>query len=57
MGDDGVEKFVPTPELYSENSISGDPLPPGQVWVVSSSGATKTRACIRWTSLKARVAA
>jgi ATP-dependent Lon protease len=38
MGDDGVEKFVPTPELYSESSIGGDPLPPGQVWVISSGG-------------------
>jgi ATP-dependent Lon protease len=34
-GDDGVEKFVATPELYSENSISSDPLPPGQAWVVA----------------------
>jgi ATP-dependent Lon protease len=38
MGDDGVEKFVPTPELYSENSIGSDPLPPGQAWVISSGG-------------------
>ncbi len=38
MGDDGVEKFVSTPELYSESSIDGDPLPPGQVWVVSPGG-------------------
>ena len=38
MGDDGVEKFVATPELYSENSVTGDPLPPGQVWVVSPGG-------------------
>ena len=35
MGDDGVEKFVSTPELYSEDSIGSDPLPPGQVWVIS----------------------
>jgi len=35
MGDDGVEKFVPTPELYSENSIGSDPLPPGQAWVIA----------------------
>lgn len=35
MGEDGVEKFVATPELYSENSIGGDPLPPGQVWVIA----------------------
>lgn len=39
LGDDGVEKFVPTPELYSEDSIGSDPLPPGQVWVISPGGA------------------
>ena len=38
MGVDGVEKFVATPELYSENSIGIDPLPPGQVWIVSAGG-------------------
>jgi ATP-dependent Lon protease len=38
MGDDGVEKFVLTPELYSENSIGSDPLPLGQTWVISSGG-------------------
>src|ERR1700722_2354688 len=38
MGDDGVEKFVATPELYSENSIGSDPLPPGQAWVISPGG-------------------
>jgi ATP-dependent Lon protease len=35
LGEEGVEKFVATPELYSEDSIGTDPLPPGQVWVVS----------------------
>lgn len=35
MGEDGVEKFVSTPELHSENSIGDDPLEPGQVWSVS----------------------
>lgn len=35
MGADGVEKFVSTPELQSENSIGGDPLEPGQVWTIS----------------------
>jgi ATP-dependent Lon protease len=35
MGADGVEKFVATPELQSENSIGGDPLEPGQVWTIS----------------------
>ncbi len=38
IGDDGVEKFVSTPELYSEDSIGTDPLPPGQVWVISPGG-------------------
>lgn len=38
IGDDGVEKFVSTPELYSEDSIGSDPLPPGQVWVISPGG-------------------
>ena len=32
MGADGVEQFVSTPELQSEDSIGDDPLPPGQVW-------------------------
>lgn len=35
MGEDGVEKFVSTPELHSENSIGYDPLEPGQVWSIS----------------------
>lgn len=35
MGEDGIEKFVSTPELQSENSIGGDPLEPGQVWAIS----------------------
>ena len=35
MGTEDVEKFVSTPELYSEDSIHPDPLPPGQVWVIS----------------------
>jgi len=38
MGADGVEKFVSTPELQSDNSIGGDPLEPGQVWSVSPGG-------------------
>lgn len=39
MGVDGVEKFVSTPELISENSIGGDPLEPGQIWTISPGGA------------------
>ena len=38
MGEDGVEKFVATPELFSESSIGTDPLPPGQIWVISAGG-------------------
>ena len=37
LGKDGVEKFVVTPELQSENHIGRDPLPPGQVWGISPS--------------------
>ena len=39
MGSDGVEKFVSTPELQSDNSIGGDPLEPGQVWTISPGGS------------------
>ncbi len=35
MGTEGIEKFVVTPELQSENSIGSDPLEPGQVWTIS----------------------
>ena len=35
LGPDGVEKFVVTPELQSEDQIGRDPLPPGQVWGIS----------------------
>lgn len=35
VGEDGVEKFVATPELHSEDKIDADPLPPGQVWGIS----------------------
>ena len=38
MGADGVEKFVSTPELQSDNSIGDDPLEPGQVWTISPGG-------------------
>ena len=34
LGKDGVEKFVVTPELQSEDHIGRDPLPPGQVWTI-----------------------
>ena len=38
MGVDGVEQFVSTPELHSDEAIDGDPLPPGQVWAISPGG-------------------
>lgn len=39
MGPDGVEEFVVTPELQSEETIGADPLPAGQIWAVSPGGA------------------
>jgi ATP-dependent Lon protease len=38
IGNDGVEKFVVTPELQSEDHIGRDPLPPGQSWAISPGG-------------------
>jgi ATP-dependent Lon protease len=41
LGPDGIEQFVSTPELHSDEAIESDPLPPGQVWAVSpGSGET-----------------
>ena len=47
MGFDGVEKFVSTPELQSENSIGSDPLPVGQVWVISPGGQDESTGLFR----------
>lgn len=38
LGSDGVETFVTTPEIHSENTISEDPQPPGQVWTINMGG-------------------
>ena len=38
MGEDGIEKFVSTPELHSDEAIDPDPLPPGQGWGISPGG-------------------
>ena len=35
LGEDGIEKFVSTPELRSDEAIDPDPLPPGQVWGIA----------------------
>lgn len=38
LGVDGVEQFVSTPELHSDETIDTDPLPPGQVWAITPGG-------------------
>ena len=34
IGVDGIEQYVSTPELHSENTVSPEPLPPGQIWAI-----------------------
>jgi ATP-dependent Lon protease len=36
LGVEGIEQFVSTPELHSDEAIESDPLPPGQIWAISS---------------------
>ena len=38
LGEDGVEQFVATPELRTDDAIDPDPLPPGQIWGISPGG-------------------
>jgi len=38
MGNEGIEKFVATPELQADNAIGTDPLEPGQIWAISEGG-------------------
>lgn len=47
MGVDGVEQFVSTPELHSDEAIEADPLPPGQVWAISPGGLDAAPALYR----------
>lgn len=42
IGEDGVETFVTTPEIHSENTISDDPLSPGQIWTINAGGQDDT---------------
>ena len=42
INEDGVETFVTTPEIHSENTISEDPLPPGQIWALNAGGQEET---------------
>ncbi|MDX0695436.1 BREX system Lon protease-like protein BrxL [Sinorhizobium medicae] len=39
LGLDGVEQFVSTPELHSDEAIDPEPLPPGQVWAIGPGGS------------------
>jgi ATP-dependent Lon protease len=36
LGAEGVETFVGTPELQSDQAIESDPLPPGQIWALAA---------------------
>ena len=47
MGEGSVERFVATPELQSDASVGGDPLPPGQVWAISPGGQDEGAALYR----------
>ncbi len=38
IGEEGVEKFVATPELRSQRTVGSDPPPPGQAWTISPGG-------------------
>lgn len=39
IDEDGVETFVTTPEIHSENTIGEDPMPPGQIWTMNMGGS------------------
>ncbi|MEQ9207689.1 MAG: BREX system Lon protease-like protein BrxL [Phycisphaerales bacterium] len=45
LGIDGVEQFVSTPELHSDEAIDSDPLPPGQVWAITPGGEAGPGLC------------
>jgi ATP-dependent Lon protease len=46
LGAEGVEQFVSTLELHSDEAIESDPVPPGQVWGLALGLARQARACI-----------
>lgn len=56
IGEDGIETFIATPELQSENTINEDPQPPGQIWTINlegvddSSGLYKVEVNANWGS-------
>lgn len=45
LGIDGIEQFVSTPELHSDEAIDSDPLPPGQVWAITPGGEAGPGLC------------
>lgn len=47
IGPDGVEAFVATPEIHSENTIGEDPQPPGQVWAMGTVGRMNLPGCTK----------
>jgi ATP-dependent Lon protease len=47
IGEEGVEKFVVTPELHSERYVGTDPLPPGQIWTISPGGTDENPGLFR----------
>ena len=47
LGEDGVEQFVATPELRTDDAIDPDPLPPGQMWGISPGGPEAAASLVR----------
>ncbi len=47
LGEDGVEQFVATPELRTDDAIDPDPLPPGQFWGISPGGSETSASLYR----------
>jgi len=47
IGEEGIETFVTTPEIHSENTITEDPLPPGQIWAINSGGQEESNGLYR----------
>lgn len=45
MGVDGVEQFVPTPELHSDEAIEADPLPPARCGRSARAGRRLPQPC------------
>jgi ATP-dependent Lon protease len=47
LGNDGIEKFVATPEVHSDTTIGDEPLEPGQVWALSPGSEEETPGLFR----------